>query len=62
MKAARPAGLCFGLIELCGGAGVVAKELARLGFVCGPAFIASYSNRYDIPDKRVPAWVVRKED
>ena len=56
-EVSRPIGLYFDFIELCGGAGVVSRELVRLGCVCGPVFDISYSKRYDITDKRVFAWI-----
>ena len=53
----RPVGLRFDFIELCGGAGVVTKEMIRLGCICGPVFDISYSQRYDITDRRVFQWI-----
>ena len=53
----RPIGLSFDFIEICGGAGVVTQHLLLLGVVCGPVFDISFSQRYDVTDRRVFAWI-----
>ena len=53
----RPIGLSFDFIELCGGAGVVTKQMILLGFVCAPVFDISYSRRYDVTNRKVFAWI-----
>ena len=53
----RPVGLHFDFIEVCGGAGVVTSELTKLGAVCGPVIDISYSQKYDITDRRVFEWL-----
>lgn len=56
-KVSRPLGLDFDFIELCGGAGVMTKELAKMGYAVGPVFDLSYSRQYDITDLRVFSWL-----
>ena len=56
-EASRPIGLSYDFIEVCGGAGVVTKQIGLLGFVCGPVLDISFSQRYDITDRRVFAWL-----
>lgn len=51
----RPVGLRF---ELCGGAGVVTKELVLLGVVCGPVIDLSFSSQYNMADLRVIQWTI----
>ena len=53
----HPVGLSFDFIEVCGGAGVVTKQLVLRGVVCGPILDISYSKRYDITDRRVFEWL-----
>ena len=53
----RPIGLSFDFIELCGGAGVVTKQMSLLGFVCAPVFDISYSRRCDVTNRKVFAWI-----
>ena len=53
----RPLGFDFDFVKLCGGAGVVTKELARMSYAVGPVFDLSYSRQYDITDRRVFCWL-----
>ena len=54
----RPLGLSFQFLEVCGGSGVVTAELVKLGVICGPVFDLSFSNKYDLRDKRIVEWIV----
>ena len=54
----RPLGLCFEFIEICGGSGVVTKELVKRGIICGPVFDLSFSDAYDLCDLRVLRWFI----
>ena len=54
----RPIGLRFDFIEVCGGSGVVTKELIKRGIVCGPVFDLSFSNAYDLCDLKVVRWLI----
>lgn len=54
----RPLGLKFDFIEICGGSGVVTKELIARGVVCGPVFDLSFSNAYDLCDLKVVRWLI----
>ena len=54
----RPIGLRFQFIEVCGGAGVVTKELIALGIVCGPILDVSLSPQYNLCRHRVIQWVI----
>ena len=54
----RPLGLRFDFIEICGGSGVVTKELIKRGIVCGPVFDLSFSNAYDLCDVKVVRWLI----
>ena len=54
----RPIGLRFDFIEVCGGSGVVTKELIKRGIVCGPVFDLSFSNAYDLCDLKVARWLI----
>eukprot|EP00434_Breviolum_minutum_P029037 symbB.v1.2.025685.t1/scaffold2428.1/size79313/2 len=54
----RPLGLRFDFIEICGGSGVVTKELIKRGIVCGPVFDLSFSNAYDLCDLKVVRWLI----
>ena len=54
----RPIGLRFQFLELCGGAGVVTKELVILGAVCGPVIDLSFSAQYNMADLRVIQWTI----
>ena len=54
----RPLGLYFEFIEICGGAGVVTKQLILLGVVCGPVFDLSFSQQYDFSSLRVLRWMM----
>ena len=54
----RPLGLRFDFIEICGGSGVVTKELIKRGVVCGPVFDLSFSNAYDLCDLKVVRWLI----
>ena len=54
----RPIGLRFDFIEICGGSGVVTKELIKRGVVCGPVFDLSFSNAYDLCDLKVVRWLI----
>ncbi len=53
----RPLGLWYEFIEVCGGAGKVAKELGRLGVIVGPIFDLARSSAYDIADHKVLRWL-----
>ena len=53
----RPIGLRFQFIEVCGGSGVVTKELIKLGIICGPVLELSISKQYDVTNSRVLEWV-----
>ena len=54
----RPIGLHFEFIEICGGSGVVTKELVKRGVVCGPVFDLSFSNAYDLRGLKVLRWFI----
>ena len=54
----RPLGLCFEFIEICGGSGVVTKELVKRGIICGPVFDLSFSDAYDLCDLKVLRWFI----
>eukprot|EP00438_Fugacium_kawagutii_P025642 Skav209573 [mRNA] locus=scaffold281:153023:156322:- [translate_table: standard] len=56
-EVSRPIGLWFQFIEVCGGAGVVTKELCRLGIVCGPVLDLTYSQKFDLTDDRLFEWL-----
>ena len=49
----RPLGLWFQFLEICGGAGVVAREIIKLGVVAGPVFDLSFSSQYDMINHQV---------
>ena len=55
---ARPIGLNYDFIEVCGGSGVVTKRLAALGVCVGPILDLTYSRHYDLTEGRVVAWVL----
>ena len=57
-KVNRPIGLYFEFIEICGGAGVVTRELSALGVVCAPIFDLSFSPAYDLGSFRTIEWVI----
>ena len=52
----RPVGMRFEFIELCGGAGVVTKELVKRNVVCGPVFDISFRH-FDLGHRRVIQWI-----
>ena len=54
----RPLGLWFQFLEICGGAGVVTREIIKLGIVAGPVFDLSFSSQYDMTDFQVVRWLV----
>ena len=54
----RPIGLMYEFLEVCGGAGVVTRDLIELGVVCGPIFDLSLSKQYDITKTRVLEWII----
>ena len=54
----RPIGMRFDFIEICGGAGVVTKELIKLGVCCGPIVDVSLSPQYNLCKRRVVEWIV----
>ena len=54
----RPLGLNFEFIELCGGAGVITKELLKSNVVCGPIIDLAISPHYDLANRRVIQWVI----
>lgn len=58
VKPQRPIGMRFQFIEVCGGSGVVTKELIKLGIICGPALDLSISKQYDVKNRQVLQWVV----
>lgn len=57
-EAERPIGLRFEFIEVCGGSGVVTKELVKLGVVCGPVLDLSMSQQYNLQNDRVVGWII----
>lgn len=54
----RPLGLWFQFLEICGGAGVVTREIIKLGVVAGPVFDLSFSSQYDMINHQVVMWLV----
>ena len=57
VKPQRPIGMRFQFIEVCGGSGVVTKELIKLGIICGPVLDLSISKQYDVKNRQVLMWV-----
>ena len=53
----RPIGLMYEFLEVCGGAGVVTRDLLSLGVNCGPVLDLSFSKQYDLRSHRVLEWV-----
>lgn len=54
----RPLGLWFQFLEICGGAGVVTREVLKLGIVAGPVFDLSFSSQYDMVNHNVVMWFI----
>ncbi len=54
----RPIGLWFQFLEICGGAGVVTREILNLGVSAGPVFDLSVSPQFDMVDHKVLRWLV----
>ena len=54
----KPPLFSFDFLEVCGGAGVVGEEMARLGFVVGPNLDISFSPFYDIRSLRLMEWLL----
>ena len=54
----RPIGLWFQFLEICGGAGVVTREIIKLGIVAGPVFDLSVSPQFDMVDHKVLRWII----
>ena len=54
----RPLGLWFQFLEICGGAGVVTREILKLGVVAGPVFDLSFSSQYDMVNHNVVMWFI----
>jgi len=54
----KPPLFSFDFLEVCGGAGVVGAEMARLGFVVGPNLDISFSSFYDIRSLRLIEWLL----
>ena len=57
-EAERPIGLRFEFIEVCGGSGMVTKELIKLGVICGPVLELSMSQQYNFQKDRVVMWII----
>lgn len=54
----KPPLFSFDFLEVCGGAGVVGEEMARLGFVVGPNLDISFSSFYDVRSLRLIEWLL----
>ena len=53
----RPLALRFHFIEICGGAGKVAKALSEKGWTVGPVIDLDRSRFYDLSSLRLISWV-----